>query len=125
VDAYRGTTIEHHEALAMLDRWRISRREIGVIFWSRSANVYTFGVVQSTSGSRLEVRADGLRASFNLTGVSFRYGPMQTWPRWPSPPVVEVTALRAEFDNGDYLALAEDLPSVGGPKNKSLPGPVN
>ena len=22
---------------------------------------------------------------------------MQTWPCWPSPPVVEVTALRAEF----------------------------
>jgi hypothetical protein len=34
---------------------------------------------------------------------------MRTWPQWPYPPIVELTALRAEFTNGDCLILAEGL----------------
>jgi hypothetical protein len=67
------------------------------------------GTVTSLKNGRLELKGDLARASFNLTGASYKYGPMQTWPRWPSPPIVEVNALRAEFANGDYLALAEGL----------------
>ena len=80
-----------------------------MIFWGRSANLYTMGTVTSLKNGRLELKGDLARASFNLTGASFKYGPMQTWPRWPSPPIVEMNALRAEFANGDYLALAEGL----------------
>lgn len=94
--------------------------EIGIIFWSRSANLYTLGLLQSARNGHIHIQGDGARASFNLVGARFKYGPMQTWPRWPSPPIIEVNALRAEFDNGDYLALAEGLtpPPVSTP---SLP----
>ena len=65
--------------------------------------------VASLANGQLEIKGAFARASFNLTGASFQYGPMQTWPRWPSPLIVEVNALRAEFANGDYLALAEGV----------------
>ena len=120
MEDYSGTPIETHRAWEILDRWRSGRHEIGVIFWSRSANVYTLGLVESASNGRIQLRGSGARASFNLVGAAFKYGPMQTWPRWPSPPIIEVNALRAEFENGDYLALAEGLtaPPVSSP---SLP----
>jgi len=87
----------------MFDQWQKRGQEIGVIFWSRSANLYTLAVVESAKNNRIQLRNGEARASFNLTGAVFKYGPMQTWPRWPSPPIVEVAALRAEFENGDYL----------------------
>ena len=99
----------------------VSGQAIGIIFWSRSGNVYTRGVVESVNKGRVQFRGEGALASFQLTGVNFKYGPMQTWPRWPSPPIVEVNALRAEFENGDYLVMAHGLTpaQVQGP---SLPG---
>ena len=109
MDKYAGTPIEAHEAWQMFDQWKNRGQDIGVIFWGRSANLYTMGTVASLRNGRLELKAAFARASFNLTGANFKYGPMQTWPRWPSPPIVEVNALRAEFANGDYLALAEGL----------------
>lgn len=117
---YSGTPIEIHQAWEILDRWRSRRQEIGIIFWGRSANVYTLGQVESAGNGRIQLKGEDARASFNLTGASFKFGPMQTWPRWPSPPIVDITALRAEFENGDYLVLAEGLkpPSISPP---SLP----
>jgi hypothetical protein len=109
MDDYTGMPIETHQAWEMLHRWKSHRQEIGVIFWGRSVNVYTLGLIESASNGRIQLTASGARASFNLAGASFKYGPMQTWPRWPSPPIIEVNALRAEFENGDYLALAESL----------------
>jgi hypothetical protein len=106
---YSGTPIEAHEAWRMFDRWKNGGQEIGVIFWGRSANLYTLAIVESAKNGRIHLKGGEARASFNLAGAVFKYGPMQTWPRWPSPPIVEVTALRAEFENGDYLALAEGL----------------
>ena len=109
MDKYSGIPVEAHEVWQMFDQWKERGQDIGVIFWGRPANLYTTGTVASLKSGRLELQGDMARASFNLTGASFRYGPMQTWPRWPSPPIVEVNALRAEFPNGDYLALAEGL----------------
>lgn len=109
MDKHSGTSIEAHEAWRIFDQWKNRGQEIGMIFWGRSANLYTMGTVTSLKNGRLELKGDLARASFNLTGASFKYGPMQTWPRWPSPPIVEMNALRAEFANGDYLALAEGL----------------
>jgi hypothetical protein len=109
MNEYSGIPIEAHEAWQMFDRWKNCRREIGVIFWGRAANLYTLAIVESARNGRIHLRGGDARASFNLAGVTFRYGPMQAWPRWPSPPIVEVSALRAEFENGDYLALAEGL----------------
>lgn len=120
MEDYSGTPIEPHQAWEIFDRWKNGRNEIGIIFWGRSANVYTLGLIESASNGRIQLRGDGARASFNLVGASFKYGPMQTWPRWPAPPIIEVNALRAEFENGDYLALAEGLtpPPISSP---SLP----
>src|SRR5689334_7908973 len=109
MDKYSGTPIEAHEAWKIFDQWKNRGQDIGVIFWGRSANLYTLGTVASLKNGRLELNGDSARVSFNLTGASFKYGPMQTWPHWPSPPIVEVNALRAEFSNGDYLTLAEGL----------------
>jgi hypothetical protein len=109
MDEYSATPIETHHAWEMLHRWSSHRQEIGVSFWGRSANVYTLGLIESASNGRIQLKGSGARASFNLVGASFKYGPLQTWPHWPSPPIVEVNALRAEFGNGDYLALAEGL----------------
>lgn len=106
---YAGTPIEPHQAWEILNRWKNGRNEIGIIFWGRSANVYTLGLVESARNGRIQFRGDGARDSFSLIGASFKYGPMQTWPRWPSPPIVDVNALQAEFENGDHLALAEGL----------------
>jgi hypothetical protein len=115
-----GAPMETHTAWGMLDGWKASGREIGVVFWGSSGSLYTLGCVESAAGGRLSIRGQGARASFNLSRASFKYGPMRMWPRWPSPPIVEVNALRAEFENGDYLALAEGLtaPPVSSP---SLP----
>jgi hypothetical protein len=109
MEEYSGTPIESQEAWRIFDRWQTAGQEVGVIFWGRSANLYSLGVIESASNGRLQLRAEAARASFNLVGATFKYGPMQTWPRWPSPPIVEVIALRAEFENGDFLALAEGL----------------
>jgi hypothetical protein len=101
----------------MLDQWKIRGQEIGRIFWGRSANLCTLGVLKTSRDGRIQFHGSTARASFNLAGATFRYGPMQTWPNWPSPPIVDVTALRVEFENGDYLALAEGLtpPPVSSP----------
>lgn len=117
MDEFLGTPIEAHEAWRIFDRWKSSGLEIGMIFWGRSLNLYTIGTVTSVRNGRLELRGDLAHASFNLSGATFKYGPMKTWPRWPGPPIVEVNALRAEFENGDYLALAEGLT----PDSISLP----
>lgn len=109
MEKYSGTPIEAHQAWQMFDRWKSRDQEIGVIFWGRSANLYTLGRIASVKNGRVELKGESARASFNLTGAVFKYGPMQTWPNWPSPPIVEVNALRAEIPNGDYLALAEGL----------------
>jgi hypothetical protein len=48
-------------------------------------------------------------ASFNLTDARFMYGPMQAWPRWPNPPIVEITALHALLPHGTWLRMADGL----------------
>src|SRR6266849_8162004 len=62
------------------------------------------GFVESASNGKLLLKSDTVRASFNLTQANFTYGPVQTWPKWPSPPIVEVIAVQAQLENGDWLA---------------------
>jgi hypothetical protein len=50
------------------------------------------------------------------------YGPMQTSPRWPYPPIVEVMAQHAPLLHGTWLCIAEGLkPDAILPR--MLPGP--
>jgi hypothetical protein len=106
---FSGSPIEPQVAWQLLDQWKSSRHEIGIIFWGRMASLYAIAVVDSTKYGRVRFLGDTAGTSFNLKDATFKYGPMQTWPRWPSPPIVEVNALRAEFSNGDYLVLAAGL----------------
>lgn len=117
MEDYSGTPIEVHQAWQMFDRWKNRGKQIGIIFWGHHASLYTLGVVESAKNGRIQLKGDTARSSFNLVGATYKYGPMQTWPRWPSPPIIEVTALRAEFENGDYLVLTEGLtpPAVSSP----------
>jgi hypothetical protein len=67
------------------------------------------GFVDSMRDGKLLLNNDTARASFNLTLANFTYGPFPTWPRWPYPPIVEMTAVRARLENGDWLILPDGL----------------
>ena len=107
---YTGNPIATDEAWRTFDDWKKQRRELAVIFYGSSGNsLYTMGTIQSARNGTLRLISDRARASFNLARASFVYGPVQTWPRWPSPPIVEVLAIQAQLENGDWLALADGL----------------
>ena len=113
---YTGTPIPTDQAWRTFGSWKNTGREIGVIFYGCSgASLYTMGFIESASNGKLLLKSDTVRASFNLTRATFTYGPVQTWPKWPSPPIVEVIAVQAQLENGDWLALAEGL------RTESLP----
>lgn len=76
------------------------------------------GAIESARNGRLLIRCDQVRATFNLAGAVFTWRPVQTWPNWPWPPVVEVMAVQVELPNGDWLALADGL------RPESLPQPA-
>jgi hypothetical protein len=107
---YRGAPIPADQAWRTFGDWKSSGREIGVIFYGGAgSSLYTMGFVESARNGRLLLKSDTVRASFNLARANFTYGPVPTWPRWPAPPIVEVIAVRAQLENGDWLALAEGL----------------
>jgi hypothetical protein len=107
---YTGTPIPMDQAWRTFGDWKSAGREIGVIFFGGSgSSFYTMGIVESARNGRLLLKSDTVRASFNLRLATFAYGPVQTWPKWPSPPIVEVIAVQAQLENGDWLALAEGL----------------
>ena len=107
---HRGTPIPTDQAWRTSSDWKVNGREIGVIFYGGSGtSLYTMGFIESASNGKLLLKSDTVRASFNLTRATFTYGPVQTWPKWPSPPIVEVIAVQAQLENGDWLALAEGL----------------
>ena len=120
--AYTGTPIPTDQAWRIFDDWKSSGREIGVIFYGSSgSSLYTMGFVESARHGKLLLKSDTVSASFNLTRANFTYGPVQTWPRWPSPPIVDVIAVQAQLENGDRLALAEGLRPESHPP-RALPG---
>ena len=67
------------------------------------------GHIESARNGRLALNGEAVRATFNLIGASFAQGPVQTWPKWPSPPIIEVMAIQAQLANGDWLALSDGL----------------
>ena len=114
-----GNPIGTDRAWRTFDDWKTQRREIGVIFFSASGTMlYTMGLIELARNGSLRLKGDAMKAAFNLRGANFSYGPLQTWPRWPAPPIVEVIAIQAQLSNGDWLALAEGL------RPGSLPAPA-
>lgn len=96
------------EAWRRFSEWQ--GREIGVIFYGGAGtSIYTMGHIESARNGRLALNGEAVRATFNLIGASFAHGPVQTWPKWPSPPIIEVMAIQAQLANGDWLALSDGL----------------
>lgn len=104
-----GTPIAPEEAWRVLDDWKAQGKEIGMLFCRRSATAVILAMcsVRATRNGVLQLRGDGAGASLNLKLAKFSYGPMAVWPNWPSGPSVDVLALQAYLDTGDWLVLAE------------------
>jgi hypothetical protein len=47
VDHHTGAPIEPQDVWQIFDHWRHAGREVGVIFWGRTANVYSLAVIES------------------------------------------------------------------------------
>jgi hypothetical protein len=110
MEDYTGTAIPTDQAWRTFSDWQGRKQEIGIIYYGASGtSIYSMGFVESARSGRLLLKGDRVRASFNLTGADFKYGPVQTWPKWPAPPIVGVIAVQAQLKNGDWLALAEGL----------------
>lgn len=113
-NCHTGTPIPAEEAWRRFDDWKSARKEIGIWFVSKAGSTVGLCTVHSVRNGRLELRGDGMKAWFNLRQAElFTYGPLQTWPRWPMGPIVEVIAVQAYMNTGEWLVLAEGLPPEG------------
>ena len=117
---FEGKLIPSEQAWRTLDDWRAKGREIGVWFVARSGSVRALGTLNSVRNGRLELRGSTVRAGFNLKDATFTHGPTQVFPRWPMGPMVEVMALQAFLNTGDWLMLAEGMRPEGLPM-RALP----
>ena len=104
-----GTEIPPDRAWRLFTEWQAKAKEVGVIYVSQGSTFRCFAKVESARNGALQLRSETASASFSLKEASFQYGPMQTWPRWPNPPIVEVMALQALLPGGAWLCLAEGL----------------
>ena len=114
---FEGKLIPSEQAWRRLEDWHAAAKEIGVWFVGKTGSVRTLGTVESARNGRLELRGTTVRAGFNLRDATFLYAPVQLFPRWPMGPVVEVMALQAAFETGEWLMLAEGM------RPESLPPP--
>ena len=104
----------------MFDQWRAAANEIGLIFLGGHGSLTTTGTVTSARMGRLQINSPAAEATFNLKNATFLYGPVQLFPRWPYPPPVEVIAVQARLENGDWLVLAEGFRPTAIPDRKSV-----
>ncbi len=114
---FEGKLIPSEQAWRTLDDWRARGKEIGVWFVAKSGSMRTLGTVDSVRNGRLALRGGTVRAGFNLQDATFAYAPVQTFPRWPMGPMVEVMAVQAFFPTGDWLMLTEGMLPM-----RTLPG---
>ena len=105
----RGTPIETDRAWRMFADWTSTRKEIGMWYVSQPSRLLGFGTLISARNGSIQFQAEAARATFDLKEARFTFGPMQTWPRWPNPPIVEVMALQVYLPRGAWLVLAEGL----------------
>jgi hypothetical protein len=110
------------QAWRMISDWKTTAREIGVLFVSQLGTLRALAIVTSAADGAVQLSAEAATASFNLRGATFMYRPMQTWPRWPHPPIVEIMALHALLPHGTWLCMAEGLKPDAIPP-RMLPGP--
>ena len=105
----RGTPIATDQAWRMFADWTSTHKEIGMWFVSQPNRFLAFGTLDSAKNGMIQFQAQTARATFDLTDARFTYGPMQTWPRWPNPPIIEVMALQVYLPRGAWLVMVEGL----------------
>ena len=93
----------------MFNDWKTAQKEIGLRFISQLSRFGTFGTLRSVRQGTVPIQSDSTAATFDLKEARFTYGPVQTWPHWPNPPVVEVIALQAYLPRGAWLLMVEGL----------------
>jgi hypothetical protein len=89
--------------------WHASRKEIGALFVSQSGTTFTLGILKSAKNGTVRLEGEWATSTFRLHDARFIFGPMQTWPRWPNPPIVEIIALQAVIPNGTWIVMADGL----------------
>ena len=104
-----GTAIETDRAWRMFADWTSTGKEIGMWYVSQPSRFVGFGRLSSARNGVIQFQAEAARATFDLKEARFTFGTMQTWPRWPNPPIVEVLALQAYLPRGAWLVLVEGL----------------
>lgn len=104
-----GAEIATDQAWRLFSDWKTSRKEIGMWYVSQLSRFGAFGTLSSATNGTVRVQAEAATATFDLKEARFSYGPMQTWPRWPNPPIVEVMALQVFLPRGTWLVMAEGL----------------
>jgi hypothetical protein len=109
MDHPAAQALDANDAWRMFDGWRATGQVIGILFMGRHGSLTTSGTVTSARMGRLQINGDTAEASFQLKDATFLYGPVQMFPRWPYPPLVEVIAVQACFPGGDWLVLAENF----------------
>ena len=101
--------ISAQQAWRIFSDWKASGKELGLFFHSQSGSFSALGTLRSARNGTIEFQAGEGKAAFRLKQAQFTYGPMQTWPRWPNPPILEVIALQAIVPDGTWIIMAEGL----------------
>lgn len=104
-----GAEIAADQVWRMFSDWRTGHKEIGMWYISQLSRLGAFGTLSSATNGTVRFQSEAATASFDLQEARFTYGPMQTWPRWPNPPIVEVIALHAYLPRGAWLVMVEGL----------------
>ena len=102
-------TIPSDQAWRIFADWNAQQVELGVLCVSQTGTFFSLGKLQAARNGRVVVRGEAASASLQLKDAQFSYGPMQTWPRWPGPPIVEIVALQAVLPNGTWVVMADGL----------------
>ena len=108
-EALQVNAIPVDQAWRIFADWKASGKEIGVFFHSQSGSFSALGTLRSARSGTVEFQAEAAKFALRLKDAQFTYGPMQTWPRWPNPPIVEVIALQAYTANGTWIIMAEGV----------------
>jgi hypothetical protein len=108
-EAIHENQIPTDQAWRIFSGWQASGKEIGIFFHSQSGSFSALGTLRSARNGTIEFQAEAGMAALRLKDAQFTYGPMQTWPRWPNPPILEVIALQAYTRNGTWIIMAEGL----------------
>jgi hypothetical protein len=116
-DYRKRNAVTPEKAMELLDGWYEDETAIGMLFIAGAEAAVTMRTkVQRILAGRLDLRdpKDPAGASFGLSRAGFQYGPVMLFPRWPSPPPVNVQGLSVWLPSGGWLFLWDAGPGTTG-----------